>query len=101
MTKLVAQYYDAIAILERFAHRDNPRNYPAWENANYRELLQHSFCTNSKERSALLQQAEQLFIEEMPIAPLFHPQDAFLLQPHLRGEWGSPFRSIALETLAP
>jgi oligopeptide transport system substrate-binding protein len=70
LTAWIAQFDDPISILERFKNPKDLKNYSAWENQKYTEILNASFC--SKEREKQLSQAEQIFSEEVPIAPIYH-----------------------------
>jgi oligopeptide transport system substrate-binding protein len=80
----VAQYNDQMNILERFKYKNNPKNYPGWENSDYIRLLEQSTCDLTPEdRLKTLELAETLFIEEMPLAPVYHWRTAFMLKPHL------------------
>jgi oligopeptide transport system substrate-binding protein len=80
----VAQYNDQMNILERFKYKHNPKNYPGWENSEFIRLLdQSAFATTAEARFKILEQAETLFIEEMPLAPIYHWRTAFMLKPHL------------------
>ena len=51
---------------------------------------------NPKERIAFLRQAEQILINEMPIAPIYHWNQVYLCQPRLKGMYISPIGSIHL-----
>ncbi len=80
----LAQFADPINILDRFKYRNNPKNYSAWENAHYIELLDASSSEFSLEkRKEILEEAEKLFMEELPLAPLYHFNYGFLMKPHV------------------
>lgn len=98
--KCIAQYHDPLSLLERFKTKDNPKNYSGWESEEFVCLLQRAAQAQGAMRRTLLEQAERVMMQEMPIAPLYHLQDAFLVSPRVRGEWGSAFRSIAFDTLS-
>jgi len=81
----VAQYLDPMNLLERFKYSDNVKNYPQWHNDDYSSLLtKSSQARTNEERFALLEEAEQLLIDEMPIAPIFHWNSAFITQPYIK-----------------
>lgn len=81
----IAQYRDPINIFERFKYRENVKNYPNWQNERYISLLKQSCESRSdKKRFELLDQAEALFLEEMPLAPIFHWNAAYITQPYVR-----------------
>lgn len=81
----MAQYNDPMNILERFKFKDNIKNYPGWENERYIQLLDQSFLeTATEKRMEILEQAERIFIDEMPVAPLYHWNSAFIAKPYVK-----------------
>lgn len=86
----VAQYNDQISLLERFKFRDNAKNYAGWENPTFIRLLDQSAYETPEERIATLEQAEELFLQEMPIAPIYHGNYIFLVQPKFKNLALSP-----------
>lgn len=67
-----AQYNDQMNILERFKFKENAKNYSHWENEDYIRLLDQSFYQVGDERLSTLEKAEEIFLNEMPIAPIYH-----------------------------
>lgn len=81
----MAQYQDPMNLLERFKFADNVKNYSNWQNQKFSSLLAlSSEARTEKERQELLHQAEQVLMDEMPIAPIFHWNSAFIAQPYVR-----------------
>lgn len=81
----MAQYQDPMNIFERFKFRDNVKNYANWENQEYIFVLnQSSKATTNEERNLLLEKAEQIFIDEMPIAPIYHWNTAYVSKPYVK-----------------
>lgn len=81
----IAQYRDPFNIFERFKYKENVKNYPNWQNEKYIALLKQSCEARSdKERFELLDQAEAIFIDEMPIAPIFHWNSAYIAKPYVK-----------------
>lgn len=81
----LAQYNDQMNILERFRIKDNIKNYPGWENDEYRELVDSSnYASSTDERLELLEKAEALLVDNMPVTPLFHWSSAMLIKPYLK-----------------
>ena len=94
----IAQYNDQMNILDRFSTPTNPKNYSGWDNTDYAHLLASSLLEKTeKRRHALLAQAESLFVEEMPLIPIFHWQNAYVIREGVRGMYVSPIGSIHLE----
>ncbi|MEO4055612.1 peptide ABC transporter substrate-binding protein [Solibacillus sp. CAU 1738] len=68
----VADYNDAYSFLEQFNSAANGNNDTGWENAKYAELLKQSTKeTDPQARIDLLKQAEAIFMDEMPVAPIY------------------------------
>lgn len=81
---LLTQYADQMNIFDRFKYSENPKNYPAWQSANYISLLDQSMLSNTKEeRFSLLAKAEEILIDDMPVAPLFYWSIGILVNPKL------------------
>jgi len=80
----VGQYHDPMSFLERFDGKDSFRNYSGWENPYYSELLSASYYASKKGREHLLEEAESLLMDEMPIIPLYHFHVVYVKNPKLR-----------------
>lgn len=94
----VVQYNDPMNVFERFKLKSNSKNYPGWENSTYRDLLDSSETSISKEeRLEILELAEELFIEEMPLTCLYHWSSNYLMQPYIKGFYMSPIGSVHWE----
>lgn len=82
----IVQYDDAQNILDRFKYKDQPKNYPGWENQDYIKLLNKITVTNNlEERLSLIEKAEDLLADEMPLTPLYHHNYAILVNPRVKG----------------
>lgn len=87
----MAQYNDPMNILERFKYRSNVKNYSGWENEEFIRLLNASDETEPEiERYALLEQAEGLFMAQMPIAPIYHWNSAYIAKPYIKSFGTAP-----------
>lgn len=81
----MAQYHDPMNIFERFQYADNVKNYSNWENEEYVRLLNLSSQAETEEkRTAIFQQAEEVFLQEMPIAPIFHWNSVFMAHDYVK-----------------
>ena len=61
-------------------------NYPGWSNAEYDRLIEESSNTLDPERRAdLMMQAEQIFLDDAAIAPLWHEAAKSLVNPRVTG----------------
>lgn len=80
----LAQYNDQMNIFERFKYKTNAKNYANWENPEYIRLIEESFYENGDKRSEILERAEEVFLNDMPICPVYHWDMVYLVQPHLK-----------------
>lgn len=78
-----AMYRDPMSILERFKHKGLTKNYTNWENQEYIQLLDRSFYEQGNVRFQMLEEAEKLLLNEMPLIPLYHEDDIYIIRPHL------------------
>lgn len=95
----LAQYNDQMNILERFKFKTNTKNYANWENPEYIQLLEQSFYANGVERLKILEQAESIFLNEMPICPIYHWEMVYMIQPHLNDVGMTPIGDLVFEKL--
>ncbi len=96
-----ADYADPIALLHRFRYSHDALNYSRWENQRFSALLDSSaFETDPIKRAAILEAAEALLTEEMPIAPLFHWNFSLLIQPEVKGFAMDPLGHIHFDQLS-
>lgn len=100
LDRILVQYNDAYNVLERFKHKNAPKNYPSFEEPRYIELLDESAkALSTNERLALLEEAEKVLAEEMPIAPLYHYTRADLIDPKFQNVAFSPLGRLLYEQL--
>jgi oligopeptide transport system substrate-binding protein len=94
-TYWLAQYSDQMNILERYKFKTNPKNYAGWENEEFIQLLNASALhQNPADRMQTLEEAESLFVDLMPVAPIFHSNHAYLLKPYVKGFTLTPIGNI-------
>lgn len=79
-----ALYNDPMSVLERFKYKDYIKNYSNWESQEYIRLLDKSFYEQSDARSQTLEQAEKIFLNEMPVIPLYHEDYIYIINPDLK-----------------
>lgn len=95
----VAQYDDPMNILERFRKKSNPKNYCNWENNEYIRLLDLSAYATGSSRADLMESAEKIILEDMPLAPIYHSTNFRMVQTHVQGIYMSSIGSIHLEKI--
>lgn len=88
-----ADFNDPITFLELFI-TESPFNRAQWSNKEYDALIKKSQTNaNFEERMQDLIKAEQLLMEEMPIAPIYHRTRMALQRPHVKDVVLHPFGS--------
>jgi len=86
-----ADILDPINFLEIFQSKDLPTNQTFWHSDAYTALLEKSALENSPtKRLELLNEAEKILIEGMPIAPLFYSAFNYLKEDNIKGVYFSP-----------
>jgi oligopeptide transport system substrate-binding protein len=96
----VADYGDPINIFERFVDKTNHRNYPKWDNKQYRDLINEALQASSRVQYVeKLKDLEALMIQEMPLTCLFHENYAFLIHPHVQNFAISPIGHIYFDRI--
>ncbi|RNB55680.1 peptide ABC transporter substrate-binding protein [Brevibacillus gelatini] len=69
----LGDFNDPINFLEMFKDKDGGNNDTRWENPKYKELLNQSALeTDPDKRKAILAEAEQILMDEMPIMPIYY-----------------------------
>ncbi len=95
----LAQYNDQMNIFERFKSKLNVKNYPNWENPEYVRLLEESAYENGVKRAEILERAEEIFLNEMPICPIYHWNSPYIVQPYLSNVGITSIGDIIFENL--
>jgi len=97
----LADFADPTSFLDMFMS-GNGNNHTGWSNGEYDRLIQQANLTsNQSERFELFQQAEQILIDESPIAPIYYEMSANLVNPRVKGIYPNaltyhPFKSVYL-----
>ncbi len=91
----VAAYNDPIAFLHLFRYADSTHNLSGWTNETFSALLNEAdLITDQKQRKELLEQAEKIFLDEMPIAPIYFYTGSYMQKPYLKNVALSEFAEI-------
>jgi oligopeptide transport system substrate-binding protein len=81
----IGDYPDPSTFLETFL-ADSGNNRTGWANPEYDRLLKEAArLGDQKTRYELFQKAEAIFLDELPIIPIYHYTRVFLIQPSVRG----------------
>lgn len=81
----IGDYLDPTTFLEMFL-KDGGNNRTGWSNPRYDELISRAArTTGQEERYALLQEAEQILVDEVPFVSIYTYTQPRLISPDLRG----------------
>jgi len=101
----IGDYPDPNTFLETF-YSFSGNNRTGWGNREYDRLLMEASCTReSAERFDLMQQAEAILLDELPLIPIYFYTRVYLLNPMVKN-WHPtyqdhhPFKYVYLETQA-
>ena len=82
----IANVNDPMAFLHLYKYLSNSINHSQRTNADFTELVEKSEnTTDPEERLALLKKAEEIFVGEMPIAPIYFYTGNYLKKPYVKG----------------
>ncbi len=94
----IADFNDPINFLGLYRDANGGLNETRWENVAYTQLLSASDQEHdATARKALLRDAEQILMEEMPIIPVYHPTYLYLSNPAVSGVYISPLGTLDLK----
>ncbi|WNC15321.1 peptide ABC transporter substrate-binding protein [Brevibacillus brevis] len=79
-------FNDPINFLELFKYKKGGNNDTNWENKKYQELLDKSALEKDPEkRKQILAEAEALFMDEMPAAPIYYYTHSYVKSDKVKG----------------
>lgn len=88
-------HLDPIYFLGLFERKTKETNFPKWQNFKYTQLLEQiRHIHNPEKRKKFVALAEKIFMDEMPIAPIFFPSNYFLKSSNLQNVLVSPVGSL-------
>jgi len=96
-----ADFPDPVTFLGLFT-ADSSYNWTGWKNPAYDRLLAQAAATlDPRQRLEIFQQAEQLLLEESPVAPVHFGAQTYLIHPAVKGWVPAPlvFRRYQYVTL--
>ena len=95
-----AQYSDQMNLLERYISPENVKNYAQWENPKFVSLINQSFLASSpKERLDILERAEEIFVDDLPLTCIYHKNAITLLKPYITDVQYTPIGNLCFERL--
>ncbi|MBO8164030.1 MAG: peptide ABC transporter substrate-binding protein [Brevibacillus sp.] len=82
----LGDFNDPINFLEAFKDKDGGNNDTRWEHPRFKELLEQSQTeTDAEKRKQLLAEAEQILMDEMPVAPIYFYTHSWVQNEKLKG----------------
>lgn len=82
----VGNFYDPLAFLQPLLSHNALQNFCRWDNKDYDKIVQDSdSIADKEERRGYLERAEELIMEEMPVAPLLYFNAYSIQQDDLEG----------------
>ncbi len=82
----LANINDPSTFLNEYRYLSSGLNHPQWNNPKFSELLEESDLTpDEAKRVALLKEAEEVLMDEMPIAPIYFYTGVYLKKPYVKG----------------
>lgn len=81
-----ADFNDPMNFLEMFRDADTGNNQTGWENEEFKNLLDQSQKeTDPAKRAEILKQAEAIFMDELPVAPIYFNTSSWVQNDSLKG----------------
>ncbi len=82
----LGDFNDAINFLEMYRDADGGNNNTGWENAKFKELIVNSATEgDAAKRLQMLKDAEAIFMDEMPVAPIYFYTNNWVQVDNLKG----------------
>ncbi|WP_019121517.1 peptide ABC transporter substrate-binding protein [Brevibacillus massiliensis] len=90
-----ADFNDPMTFLDAFKEKNGGNNDTRWENPKYKELLDQALKeVDIEKRKALMKEAEQILMDEMPVVPIYFYTSSYVANPNLKGVVTDPFNHI-------
>ncbi|MGG1664047.1 peptide ABC transporter substrate-binding protein [Brevibacillus sp. NRS-1366] len=81
-----ATYKDPVTFLNIFKDKTGENNETGWENPRFKELIEASGKeADNDKRLGMLAEAEQILMDEMPIAPVYFNAHSWMTNPKVKG----------------
>ncbi|MGG1697512.1 peptide ABC transporter substrate-binding protein [Bacillus zhangzhouensis] len=82
----LGDFNDPVNFLELYKDKDGGNNDTGWENKEYKQLLNDSAKeTDKTKREEMLKKAEEILINDMPVAPIYFYTQLWVQDPKLKG----------------
>jgi len=86
----LGDFNDAINFLELYRDKDGGNNDTKWEHPDFKQLLIDSQTeADAEKRIQMLKDAEEILMDEMPIAPIYFYTNTWVKKDNLKGVYVS------------
>ncbi|NGX51729.1 MAG: Oligopeptide-binding protein OppA [Candidatus Anoxychlamydiales bacterium] len=86
LSRLIVRYNDPLNIFERFKYKNHPKNYSSWQDDNFIDILNLAKKEfDPEKRFRLIEAAESLLLEDMPITPMYFYNYTILTKKNIKG----------------
>ncbi len=94
----LANVNDPMTFLDYYRYLSNSNNLAQWSNLKFTQLLDEADVTlDEAKRFTLLREAEKVFIDEMPIAPIYFYNGNYLKKSYVKGIHLSDLNNLDLK----
>jgi oligopeptide transport system substrate-binding protein len=94
----LANINDPSNFLDFYRYLSSSNNHSQWNNPKYSELLEEADLTiDADHRIRLLKQAEQVLMDDMPIAPIYFYTGVYVKKPYVKGIYLSELNDLDLK----
>ena len=82
----IGDFADPVTFLDLFLSDAGPRNDAGYDNKEFDKLVKDSFTVSDpKERMAMLEKSEQIFLSDLPIIPILHYKTKHMVSKKVQG----------------
>lgn len=97
----IADFNDAISFLDMYRTADTGNNDTGWENEEYKNLIDESAAEEDPAtRTQMLLDAEAIFMEEMPVIPVYYYTSNYVIQDHVQNLEPDALGNVSLKDVS-
>lgn len=86
LARLIVRYNDPMNIFERYKYKNHPKNYSGWEDEEFIKVIDLANKEfNPQKRTELIEIAEAILLDAMPISPLYFYNYSMLKKNYVKG----------------
>jgi len=82
----IGTFNDPMTFFDLYRYPHSSNNYSGWSNTEFTELIQNAEMTvDPIKRELFLREAEKIFMDEMPIAPIYYYTGTYIKKKYVKG----------------